>query len=228
MVVVPGGSYDLGPNTGWERPERRVTLDHFAIDRHEVTCGMYALFVNALPMDRRDEMLPRGWDLDESGWSRFGDSQRDQPVVYVDLDQAMAYAAWAGKRLPTEDEWEAAAAGLERWVYPWGNDFTAGRTNGDGRHDFTLPVESFPESRSPAGCFDMSGNVWEWTTTYEDGTDFDEPPEELINVSIRGGAFNSPRDWLTTRYRWAAPGRDTFGSPRYTFPIGFRCAKDLR
>ena len=116
MVVVPGGSYDLGPNTGWERPERRVTLDHFAIDRHEVTCGMYALFVNALPMDRRDEMLPRGWDLDKSGWSRFGDSQRDQPVVYVDLDQAMAYAAWAGKRLPTEDEWEAAAAGLERWV----------------------------------------------------------------------------------------------------------------
>jgi formylglycine-generating enzyme required for sulfatase activity len=73
----------------------------------------------------------------------------------------------------------------------------------------------------------MAGNVWEWTATLEDGTNLQGPPEGLVNVAIRGGAFDSRREELATRYRWTAPGNDAFASPRYTRPIGFRCAKDL-
>lgn len=228
MVVVPGGTYELGPNTGWDRSHRRVSLDAFAIDRNEVSCALYALFVNAQPLERRDEVLPRGWDLDENGRARFEAGLKDHPVVYLDLEQALAYATWAGKRLPTEDEWEAAAAGVEGRIYPWGNEFRQGRANGDGAHDGTLPVESFPDSRSAAGCFDMAGNAWEWTSTTEDGSDFDELPDELISVAIRGGSYRERREELTTRHRWTAPAHDTFGSPRYLVPIGFRCVKDLR
>ena len=73
----------------------------------------------------------------------------------------------------------------------------------------------------------MAGNAWEWTATTVDGDDIDVLPEGLVNIVIRGGSFRSERNELSTRYRWAAPGHDTFASPRYDRPIGFRCAADL-
>ncbi len=233
MVIVPGGHYSLGPSSGWDRPgdrgqTQRVNLKSFAADRTEVTQQAYALFVNALPLAERPALLPRGWVLDDEARAAAPDGLPDHPVVYVSFGQADAYAKWAGKRLPTENEWEATASGSEAFVFPWGNAWRMDMANGDRLTTGVLPVESFPHSRAPTGCYDMVGNVWEWTATRADGSDIDELEDDLVNVIIRGGAWNSDRDKLNNRYRWAAPGHDTFGSPRYTMPIGFRCVQDLR
>jgi formylglycine-generating enzyme required for sulfatase activity len=90
-----------------------------------------------------------------------------------------------------------------------------------------MPVESFPDARSPSGGFDLAGNAWEWTSTLEDGTDIVKLPDGLVNVAIRGGSYRSQRHELATRARWTAPGMDAFSSPTYDRPIGFRCAMDL-
>jgi formylglycine-generating enzyme required for sulfatase activity len=227
MVIVPGGVYELGPNTGWERPWRRVTLKVFAIDRHEVTHGEYALYVNALAPEDRRAAMPRGWSLNSDGLAAYPRDLRDHPAVYVNWDQAAAYAAWAGKRLPTEAEWEAAAAGTDGLAYTWGNEYHVGMANGDHEATGTLPVEAYPDGRSPVGCYDLIGNAWEWTSTLEDGSTVSRLPEGLVNVAIRGGGWDSRREELTTRYRWTAPGHAAFASPRYNRPIGFRCVKDL-
>ncbi len=227
MLVVPGGQYVLGPNSGWARPQRKRSLDPFAIDRHEVTHREYAVFVDAQPTVLREDLLPRGWSLGADGRAVYDPALRQHPVVHVDWGQAAKYAAWAGKRLPTEDEWEAAAAGTAGLAFPWGNAFKAGMCNGAGASLGTMPVESFPHARAPSGCYDMAGNVWEWTSTLEDGTDVDALPEGLVNVAIRGGSWRSDRAELATRARWTAPGKGAFGSPTYDRPIGFRCAMDL-
>ena len=226
MVVVPGGNYELGPNAGWQRPARDVRLDAFAIDRTEVTQGDYARFVTA-QIDQRAALLPRGWVLDEAGEVVVPPEDRDLPVCYVNWAQAAAYAAWAGKRLPTEDEWEAAAGGVDGRAYPWGNEFRPGLCHGAESATKPMPVGSFPQAPAACGALDMAGNVWEWTSTLEDGSNLDGAPEGLVNVAIRGGGFDSRREELATRYRWTAPGNDAFASPRYVRPIGFRCAKDL-
>ncbi len=227
MVIVPGGNYNLGPGTGWQRPERRVTLKPFAIDRREVTQGEYALYVNALPPAARQAALPRGWRLDGAGLAELDPARRDHPVIFVSWSQAAGYAAWAGKRLPTEDEWEAAAAGTAGFIFPWGNTWREDLVALGDAEAGTLPVEAFPEGRSPAGCFDMAGNAWEWTATLEDGRDIKELPEGLVNVMIRGGGYDSQRVEVSTRYRRGALGHDTFAAARYKVPIGFRCVKDL-
>ncbi len=227
MVIVPGGSYELGPDTGWERPARRVTFRVFAIDRHEVTQGEFALFVNALPDADRAGALPRGWMLDDKGLAKYDAARRDQPVVFVDWSHAAAYAAWAGKRLPTEDEWEAAAAGVDGRIYPWGDEWRPACAVGGEEGQTLMPVESCPDGRAACGALDLAGNVWEWTSTLESGDDVKDVPEGLVNVVVRGGGWNDRREELTTRYRWTAPGHDAFASARYTRPIGFRCVKDL-
>jgi len=226
MVIVPGGTYELGPDNGWERPARKVNIKPFYLDRREVTSGEYSLFVNASATSRRAGLLPRGWKLNKEGLTNPDSDERGLPVAYVSWMQAVEYAKWADKRLPTEDEWEAAAGGIEGLAYPWGNQYQTDMANGGGDGETLLPVESYPYSRSPTGCFDMAGNVWEWTATLEDGTDIKTLPEGMVNVVIRGGSFQSRRDELSTRYRWTAPGHGTFSSPRYTRPIGFRCAKN--
>lgn len=227
MIVVPGGGYDLGPNSGNKRPPRRVQLKPFALDVREVTCAEYAAFVDAQLVNRR-ALLPRGWELNDVGKARYPEGHGDHPVAYVSWDQANAYAVAQGKRLPTEDEWEAAAAGPEGLAFPWGHAFLADKANGawTGAGD-TLPVESFPDGASPAGCFDMAGNVWEWTATTADGTDVETLPEGYVSMVIRGGGFDSRREEVATRYRWTALGQGTFGLPSYDTPIGFRCAQDL-
>jgi formylglycine-generating enzyme required for sulfatase activity len=83
-------------------------------------------------------------------------------VVNVDLDDARAYARWAGKRLPTEEEWQYAAQGPDGRIYPWGNEMQPGRCNG-GQTGSTTPVKAYPDGCSPFGCYDLCGNVWHWT-----------------------------------------------------------------
>lgn len=227
MVVVPGGNYELGPGTGYKRSIQRVSLRHFALDRREVTQREYKTFVDSQPQSERNGLLPRSWKIDGLGLAVHPEDRANHPVVFVSWSQAASYAAWVGKRLPTENEWEAAAAGTGGQSYPWGDAWRDEQCNGAGAADDTLPVESFPHSPSSAGCFDMAGNVWEWTATLEDESDVTILPDGPVNVIIRGGGHRDDRDRLTTRYRWIAPGHATFAHPLYNRPIGFRCAADL-
>jgi formylglycine-generating enzyme required for sulfatase activity len=145
------------------------------------------------------------------------------PVVYVDLDDARAYAAWAGKRLSTEPEWHLAAQGTDGRAWPWGNDFDAARCNTTG--DRALPVRSLPEGRSPFGCYHMSGNVWEWTESERDDA-------HTRFAIIRGGSYFKAEGSI-----WYVPGGPQPCTSHAKFllmwpglnrcaTIGFRCVRD--
>ncbi len=137
---------------------RTVRLRKFAIDLTPVTNAQFARFLESSGYQPKH---PKNFLLH---WRRGKPppKQQDHPVVYVDLDDARTYARWAGKRLPTEEEWQYAAAGPDRLQYPWGKAMmpdccNAGQTRG------TTPVKAFPRGRSPFGCYDMCGNTWQWT-----------------------------------------------------------------
>lgn len=156
---------------------RWVNLRPFAIDIYPVTNSQFAQFLSATGYRPRDPVnFLRHWI---NGKPPPG--QERHPVVYVDLDDARAYAAWAGKRLPTDDEWQWAAHGPDGRRYPWGNAMEPGRCN-DGAAGCTTAVDAFPNGRSPFGCMDMCGNVWEWTES--------ERTDGRTRFAIlRGGSF---------------------------------------
>jgi formylglycine-generating enzyme required for sulfatase activity len=223
MVIVPGGNYELGPSSGWERPARRVRLAAFAIDRHEVTEREYALFVNAQPRERRAALLPRGWKPTPEGEALVPEERRALPVVFVNWSQAAAYAAWAGKRLPTEDEWEAACRGRDGRLYPWGDAYLPGRCN-DSTVGLaaTVPVGTYPLGASPFQAYDLAGNVEEWTRSTEDGDTLTLLTSNIAPIVVRGGHFLSTKENVSGAFRWVAPG----GSTREPY-LGFRCVADL-
>jgi formylglycine-generating enzyme required for sulfatase activity len=151
-------------------------LSAYAIDLTPVTNADYEKFLRASGYEPRQEKnFLKHW---VNGKPPAG--KEDHPVVYVDLDDARAYAKWAGKRLPTDAEWHYAAAGPENLEYPWGNEMESDRCN---TGDSTTSVRAFPQGRSPFGCYDMSGNTWEWTESEQ--TDDGRSRYSLI----RGGSF---------------------------------------
>lgn len=138
---------------------RAVTLGRHAIDVTPVTNAQFAGFLSASRYrPRHPENFLRHW---VKGVPPPG--KEDHPVVYVDLDDARAYARWAGKRLPTEEEWQYAAEGPRHTRYPWGDEMRADVCNARGGG--TTPVKRFPAGRSAFGCYDLCGNVWHWTET---------------------------------------------------------------
>lgn len=182
MVYVPGGECLLGtddPDDGEDNPARRVFVPSFAIDRMEVTNADYKRF-------KPGHEFPAG--------------EENLPVTNVLYDEAAAYAKWAGKRLPTEDEWEKAARGTNGRIYPWGNEWkperVTQRPRKTGQSESLLSkrptnqcvigvsrvrsVGSKPEGASPYGCLDMAGNAWEWVQGFYRG----DPQRRLL----RGGA----------------------------------------
>ena len=226
MVEVRGGSYQIGPHQGWERKGvgkrgKRITLRSFYIDRYEVTNADYWVFWKTLDLTGQLERAPRFWDRNDDGSFEIPAGRENHPVVGVSFNDALAYATWSGKRLPTEDEWEAAARGLKGTRYPWGEDYEPGRANDrDAALAGTAPVGSFVEGASATGCFDLSGNVEEWTASSADGDLLDSALDSsLVQVVIRGGNFNTNAEGVSATFRWISPGVST-RKPH----LGFRCA----
>ncbi|WP_137725062.1 ergothioneine biosynthesis protein EgtB [Prescottella subtropica] len=240
-TVVPAGEFDMGTSDDpWaldnERPAHRVSVDAFAIDTVPVTNGDYAAFV-----DDTGAATPQFWIDDGCGnwWRRrFGMLEPvppDEPVLHVSWFEAQAYARWAGKRLPTEVEWEKAA----RWDpvtgrsrrYPWGDEPPgAEHANLGQQHLGPAPVGAYPAGASPLGVQQLIGDVWEWTSTRFTGYPGFEafPYREYSEVFfdgdyrvLRGGSFGTdPIACRGTFRNWDRPSR------RQIF-AGFRCARSL-
>jgi formylglycine-generating enzyme required for sulfatase activity len=199
IVVIPAGPFLMG------EPAQRVELPKFRIAKYPVTNSQYQYFVEATGQRRPDH------------WPRAGGCPPElarQPVVFVSWEDAAAYAAWLGGRLPAESEWEKAARGVDGRLYPWGNDFIANHCNtSESDTDGVRPVDAHPGGASPYGVLDMAGNVWEWTSTYYDDSD-------QWRV-LKGGAWDY-KGLKDARCASRVYFRPTFRNGA----IGFRCCWD--
>lgn len=217
MVYVPGGTFMMGRDDGdeYERPAHAVTVKPFFIDTHEVTNEDYEKFVKST-----NHRGPQTW---KAGAYPSGGARK--PVTGVTWDDAVAYARWVGKRLPTEEEWEFAARGTDGRRYPWANTWQAGVANVDSVTSGMAEVGTY-SGASPFGAFDMVGNAWEWTSSDWAGYSGGKVTIRSYNKPkvIRGGAYLTPRESATTTYRrgWPSHGAATgYGE------TGFRCVKDV-
>ena len=236
MIRVPAGVFFMGSNNGPEdeRPQQQVNVGEFFIERTKVTSLQFAQFINARGVKAADGQV--WFDVDDSDariHRRDGKWQADpghenHPVVEASWYGALAYCSWAGKRLPTEAEWEKAARGTDGRKYPWGNeaaDATRAHFNG-GWNDFH-PVGSFAKGASPYGMLDAAGNGWEWVSSAYLPYPYNpnDGREDLARVQVRvtrGGGQDGRADELTTTQR----GRQVSRNPRGGHHnIGFRCAR---
>ncbi len=249
MVLIPAGWFLRGRDDGEpnEQPAREIWLDAFYIDVHPVTNDRYRPFWDYMQatddhsrcfsaehlssITRELRHTPRIWATHVRGFSeerlqRFGGDA--QPVVTVTWYDAYSYARWCGKSLPTEAQWEKAARGTDRRLFPWGRRWDKMRLNCAGTVGRTTPVHDFATGASPFGVLDMLGNVWEWCLDRYDRRGYVNgparnptgPPDGLDRV-CRGGAWNYVSDYATVTARHA------FGpSEAYEF-IGFRTVLPL-
>ncbi|MDX2032385.1 MAG: SUMF1/EgtB/PvdO family nonheme iron enzyme [Blastocatellia bacterium] len=230
MVYVLGGAFRAGRDDGEpnERPAHTVTIKPFFIDRTEVTNEEYQKYIDAT-----GSPAPPAWND-----NRFPENAEKLPVTGISWEEATAYAEWAGKRLPTEEEWEFAARGADGRFYPWGENWmpdTANVKNTEGETRELMPVGQFVLGASPFGVVDMSGNVWEWTASdYREypGGSIEAPPAGFTNLKvIRGGSYLSSGKKATATLRVGWPGsRDSWPkgrAPEYD-QTGFRCAQDVK
>ncbi|WP_410638691.1 ergothioneine biosynthesis protein EgtB [Amycolatopsis sp. lyj-346] len=256
-VLVPGGVFTMGTSAEpWaldnERPAHELAVDAFWMDTVPVTCGAYVAFLDGGGYDDQRWWSPAGWAYrtengitaprfwkrEQDGWwrTRFGVHERipaDEPVVHVSYHEAEAYAAWAGRRLPTEAEWEKAArfdpaTGRSR-RFPWGDEEpSAEHANLGQRHLRPAPVGAYPAGASPTGVHQLIGDVWEWTSTdfhgypgfsafpYREYSEVFFGPEHKV---LRGGSFGTDAAAIRGTFRnWDYPIR------RQIF-AGFRTAR---
>jgi serine/threonine-protein kinase len=216
MVYIPGGEFAMGRNDGdeFERPAHHVTVKPFFIDIDEVTNQQYQAFV-----DGTGHAPPANWNS-----KHFPEGQAQYPVTNVNWDDATAYAKWAHKRLPSEEEWEFAARGTDGRLYPWGNDWQNNQANAGRANSSIANVGSF-KGASPFGVLDLIGNAWEWTSNrlapYPGGKITGTLPTGDLRV-IRGGSFESDQNSATTTFRRGYPARGDYEYKK----TGFRCAKN--
>ncbi len=200
MVIVPAGPFIAGADVPGVPAAHEVTLPAFQIDKYEVTFAQYRRFV-----EEAGHYAP---------WGTYPDALADHPVTNVSWEDARAYCLWAGKRLPTEMEWEKAARGVDGRIYPWGDVWQTGRANTlEADVGGTKPVGSYPDGASPYGAMDMAGNVYEWVEDWAGAS-------QVVKV-IRGGAWNARHDWAQTFRRNTARPTDRRNN------LGFRCARDV-
>lgn len=259
MVRIDGGTFAMGTNGGfrYEGPAHQVTVKSFWMDRYEVTVAGFERFVRATNYKTEAEKF--GWsgvfDVETGKWTRVdgaswrspegpgGKAAMNEPVTQVSWSDAAAYAKWAGKRLPSEAEWEyAARGGREGQLYPWGRDlhpggnpvanwwqgvFPSHNTIADG-YKMRAPVGKFPPN--PYGLYDLAGNVWEWCADWYDAGYYARSPR----IQPRGASSGKERamrggSWMCSEnycrgYRVAARGHSSPDTGLNN--IGFRCVKD--
>jgi eukaryotic-like serine/threonine-protein kinase len=235
MVKITGGAFLMGWPDGvgaaQEHPQHEVSVHAFDLDRTLVTAGAYEACVRSsacAPAGNEQRGTP-GAGVEQNAFCNASRAdRRDHPVNCVDFSQATAYCAWAGKRLPTEEEWEYAARGSEGRLYPWGSEAPSGQlcwnrlTGQDYAHaSGTCPVGAFPAGDSPVGVHDIAGNVWEWTSSVL--TPRYGAPGNVGARVVRGGGW---RDSNPSEVR----GANRNGSDRTdrVVNLGFRCARSLR
>ena len=223
MALIPAGFFQMGSEaeTFYEAPVHPVLLDAYYLDLYEVTNAQYQACVaaGACSESRRRNSFTRDGYSQDPAFAGY-------PVIGVTWDQAQAYCAWAGRRLPTEAEWEYAARGPQNWRWPWGNDFDLLRLSA-GERD-TQPVGSYPEGASVFGVFDLAGNVREWVAdAYQAEFYTNAPPRNPRSDNgerrlYRGGSFANLDPALYT-----TPRRIVNVRGYYDVDLGFRCAQDV-
>jgi formylglycine-generating enzyme required for sulfatase activity len=206
MVRVPAGEFLYG-----DKKEKK-SLPEFWIDKTPVTNAEYKRFLEAnpkhpIPQVNQDWAKPYNWDTKNRTYPK---DKADHPVVLVSWHDAVAYADWAGKRLPSEEEWEKAARGPNGRQYPWGDQPpTIELCNFNQNEQGTTPVGKYsPAGDSPYGCVDLAGNVWEWTNS-----DYDKERKVL-----RGGSWNYDEDYVRSAHRNDSQPDNRFNN------VGCRCA----
>jgi formylglycine-generating enzyme required for sulfatase activity len=228
MVRIPGGTYTIGPDLTdpHDSPQGSVTIEAFHLDCYAVTVGQYTCFLNdgdhaehySIDMANPDFC---GIATCVGGGYESVPGRNLYPVTLITVEGALAYAAWAGKRLPTEFEWEAAARGLAARLYPWGDEPpTAVHANYDYHIGHPTPVGTYTAGSTPEGLFDMAGNVWElcdgsWRAYAWEG-EIDTP--RTAGQIMRGGSWVTPEPNMTATYRNGQKGVCPM--------VGFRCARN--
>lgn len=257
MVEVEGGLFSLGFNGtefGFdnEKPEHTVFLEDFSIALAPVTNGEFLDFISDRgyqdyrwwfsegweAVTKEQWQAPLYWEYHDGEWMirdflglRSVASQENKPVSHVSFYEASAFAKWAGKRLPTEAEWEKAACfdydAQQKLPFPWGEVITSSRANlFENQHWEVSAVGAFPDGVSPYGCHQMIGDVWEWTSSdyvpYPGfRSEFDEYNDKwFVNQKVlRGGSFGTPQMHIRPTYR------NFFHTHERWMISGFRCAK---
>jgi serine/threonine-protein kinase len=223
MVYVPPGQFIMGENNNIRIARLKKG---FFIDKYLVTNAQFCAFLNERGNQQEGgkELIDLEGSYKEERCRIIGkDGDRfavesgfeDHPVIYVTWWYgASAYAEWAGKRLPAEEEWEKAARGIDGRVYPWGNEFDKEKCNTDeSKIGHTTPVKRYKEGLSPYGCLDMAGNVWEWIDSWYD--------EKKENKVLWGGS------WSFFRVFARCANRNRINPEYRDINIGFRCARTL-
>jgi formylglycine-generating enzyme required for sulfatase activity len=245
QILIPAGEFLLGGadleaqqtfGNGVaypEVPQHSVSLAEYWIDKFEVSNRQYALCVSA------GACTPPKWNVSFTRNSYYDNPEfANYPVIFVSWWQAGEYCAWAGRRLPSEAEWEKAARGTDGRLYPWGNEpvssdranlcdgncpKTHANINFDDGYPDTAPVDAFPNGASPYGVMNMSGNVWEWTSTLTapypyDPADGRENPDTYDHRIWRGGSWANGPWYLRSSTRYHSVQKYQY------FNVGFRCA----
>ena len=213
MVRIPAGTFNMGSNDGGadEKPVHAVRVGAFEMDVTEVTVGAYRRCVNA-------GTCSAAWTDEYCNWGASG--KEEHPINCVDWSQANSYCGWAGKRLPTEEEWEYGARGTDRRTYPWGNEGPGGQLCWSRWESeaATCVVGSYASGDSPFRLHDMAGNVSEWTASGY-SADYSKSRDNAVVVDRGGGWFHrAPSEVRTADRHWSSPANSNSG-------LGFRCAR---
>ncbi len=235
MVLIPGGEFLMGSSDeeieklkkvygkhrlyhsypfNWEKPKRRVALKAFYIDKYEVSNRQYAEYVKAADVEP-----PLNWVNDS-----YEPGRKDYPVLYVSQEEAKAFAKWAGKRLPTEEEWKKAARGVDGGIFPWGDEFDPYKS-ATADSDLKLIIGALcsansanrigvaPGDVSPFGVHDVAGNVREWTSS--------EDPKDPAMIVVKGAS------WVDLSLMARSAHREFVFKDYRSHIIGFRLVKDM-